>query len=205
MARAATRGTKPQDFNYPARARQRHLGNKAYGQLWPIVDGAVADALKSHPDYLTPKGERSARTSIVKRVTGTVIGFAEQSAKGRGNAAVKEDGLGTVEPQASVPLRADAEAGALMRQPHPNCRIGRVKLKPSKAETELRDENIALGAQVFALECVVASLRSPQPRDAAGRYVSKVEITRQRLARCVSRLTPEEAQSARMRGMGGGR
>lgn len=33
----------------------------------------------------------------------------------------------------------------------------------------------------------------------------KVDITRQRLARIVSRLTPEEAQSARMRGMGGGR
>ena len=46
---------------------------------------------------------------------------------------------------------------------------------------------------------------SVHARDDAGRYVSKVEITRQRLARIVSRLTPEEAQSARMRGMGGGR
>jgi hypothetical protein len=66
----------------------------------------------------------------------------------------------------------------------------------------LRDQIIELGTHVRFLE---ADKRDPQPRDDAGRYVSKVEITRQRLARLVSRLTPEEAQSARMRGMGGGR
>lgn len=66
----------------------------------------------------------------------------------------------------------------------------------------LRDQIIELGTHVRFLE---ADKRDPQPRDEAGRYVSKVEITRQRLARLVSRLTPEEAQSARMRGMGGGR
>ena len=61
----------------------------------------------------------------------------------------------------------------------------------------LRDQIIELGTHVRFLE---ADKRDPQPRDDAGRYVSKVEITRQRLARIVSRLTPEEAQSARMRG-----
>lgn len=61
--------------------------SKAYSELWRIVDGAVADAFKCHPDYLTPKGHRSARTSVTKRVTGTVLGFAEQSARGRANAA----------------------------------------------------------------------------------------------------------------------
>jgi len=66
----------------------------------------------------------------------------------------------------------------------------------------LRDQIIELGTHVRFLE---ADKPVPQPRDEAGRYVSKVEITRQRLARIVSRLTPEEAQSARMRGMGGGR
>lgn len=64
----------------------------------------------------------------------------------------------------------------------------------------LRDQIIELGTHVRFLE---ADKPVPQPRDEAGRYVSKVDITRQRLARCVSRLTPEEAQSARMRGMGG--
>lgn len=66
----------------------------------------------------------------------------------------------------------------------------------------LLDQIIELGTHVRFLE---ADKRDPQPRDDAGRYVSKVEITRQRLARIVSRLTPEEAQAARMRGMGGGR
>lgn len=61
----------------------------------------------------------------------------------------------------------------------------------------LQDQVIELGTVVRFLE---ADKRDPQPRDEAGRYVSKVEITRQRLARLVSRLTPEEAQSARMRG-----
>lgn len=54
---------------------------KAYRQLWRVVDGAVLDALDSHPDYLTAKGAKSARLSITKRVTGAVIGFAEQSAR----------------------------------------------------------------------------------------------------------------------------
>lgn len=57
----------------------------AYQQLWRIVDGAVRDALKMHPDYLTRKGwsGSAARRSIVKRVTGSVMGFVEQSTEGR--------------------------------------------------------------------------------------------------------------------------
>jgi len=57
--------------------------SRAYRQLWRVVDGAVFDALYSHPDYLTEKGMHAARASIVKRVTGSVMGFAEQSARGR--------------------------------------------------------------------------------------------------------------------------
>jgi len=78
------------------------------------------------------------------------------------------------------------------------------RLKPDRIDVlaGLRNQIIELGTHVRFLE---ADKPVPQPRDEAGRYVSKVEITRQRLARLVSRLTPEEAQSARMRGMGGGR
>jgi hypothetical protein len=59
-------------------------GNRTYRRLWRIVDGAVMDAFKMHPDYLSDKGRRgrAARLSIVKRVTGAVASFAEQSAKG---------------------------------------------------------------------------------------------------------------------------
>ena len=78
------------------------------------------------------------------------------------------------------------------------------RLKPDRIDVlaGLRNQIIELGTHVRFLE---ADKPVPQPRDEAGRYVSKVDITRQRLARIVSRLTPEEAQSARMRGMGGGR
>lgn len=62
------------------RARNR---SKAYNQLYRVVDGAVFDALWNHPDYLTDKGRRNARSSVVKRVTGAVLGYAEQSARGR--------------------------------------------------------------------------------------------------------------------------
>lgn len=73
------------------------------------------------------------------------------------------------------------------------------RLKPDRIDVlaDLKDDLIELRTAVRFLE---ADKPVPQPRDEAGRYVSKVEITRQRLARLVSRLTPEEAQSARMRG-----
>jgi hypothetical protein len=53
---------------------------RAYRALWRVVDGAVADAFNQHPDYLTEKGRRSARRSIVKRATGALYGFACEAA-----------------------------------------------------------------------------------------------------------------------------
>lgn len=50
-----------------------------YVQLWRIADGAVADAFKMHPDYLTTKGHRHARTSIVKRIAGALMGYATEA------------------------------------------------------------------------------------------------------------------------------
>ena len=52
-----------------------------------MVDGAVSDALKMHPDYITPGKMHDAKRSITKRVTGTFYGLliqslAEQSAEG---------------------------------------------------------------------------------------------------------------------------
>ena len=58
-------------------------GTPAYCQLWRVVEGAVADALGSHPEYLTPRGARHARSSVTKRVVGSVLSYAEQSAQGR--------------------------------------------------------------------------------------------------------------------------
>lgn len=56
-----------------------HKTAKAYRELWRVVDGAVADALGMHPDYLaTTARERTVRNSINKRVVGAVLGFAQQ-------------------------------------------------------------------------------------------------------------------------------
>lgn len=64
---------------------------RAYRQLWRVVDGAVFDALYTHPEYLTPAGKRWARQSVVKRVTGAVYGFAGQSAQGRSGVSPAPD------------------------------------------------------------------------------------------------------------------
>lgn len=53
--------------------------SRAYRQLWRVVDGAVFDALYTHPEYLTAAGKKWAQQSIVKRVTGEVLGYAEQA------------------------------------------------------------------------------------------------------------------------------
>lgn len=60
----------------PAEKLAKHGYN--YVQLWKIIDGAVFDALKMHPEYLTDRGHRNARLSIVKRVTGAVLGYATE-------------------------------------------------------------------------------------------------------------------------------
>lgn len=100
----------------------------AYAELWGVVDGAVADAFNTHPDYLTPKGQRSARTSVVKRVTGTVMGFAVQAAKGRRQPAE------TQERQLST---AHAGEGGPTLSPNHHCRIGRVFIKKAKSSRHL--------------------------------------------------------------------
>lgn len=62
-------------------------GGAHYRRIWRLVNGAVADALKMHPDYVPSRRERAARESIVKRVTGIVAAsFPEMGgADRRGN------------------------------------------------------------------------------------------------------------------------
>lgn len=66
------------------RTRPLHPDPGPYRQLWRLVDGAVADAFKCHPDYLTAKGHilDNARRSVTKRVVGAVLGYAGQAARG---------------------------------------------------------------------------------------------------------------------------
>jgi hypothetical protein len=58
-------------------------GSPSYRQFWRIVDGAVATAMEAHPHYFTDRGLEKARTAIVKRVTGALNGYVEQSTRGR--------------------------------------------------------------------------------------------------------------------------
>lgn len=105
----------------PAKTPNTVLRSSAYAELWGVVDGAVVDAFKSHPDYLTPKGRKSARTSVVKRVCGTVLSFAEQSARGRPYHPA-ETSAGGVSSQT-------AGEGVVPSSPIHHCRIGKVTLK----------------------------------------------------------------------------
>lgn len=65
------------------RARMEKRPDENYRQLWMLVGGAVRDAFASHPEYLTVAGRQAAERSIVKRVTGTLHGYAAQAARGR--------------------------------------------------------------------------------------------------------------------------
>lgn len=82
-------------------------GDWNYRQLWRIVDGAVASCFAAHPGYLSGEfNERVIRQSIVKRVTGSIIGYAEESAKARSvEEAAGDTGIGgTYQPSVEAAL-----------------------------------------------------------------------------------------------------
>lgn len=112
-----------------------------YQQLWSVVDGAVVDAFKNHPDYLTPKGRVSARPSIVKRVTGTVLGFAVNAAKGRTYQPAET-------PTASFQSKAGEGGQAL--SPNPYCRIGKITIKKAKSSRQLQAFNVTTNMLIRA-------------------------------------------------------
>ena len=61
-----------------SRAAMKHADHL---RLWRMVEGAVTDALKPHPDYLTKRGDLCAVESITNRVVGTLAGHAQQVRK----------------------------------------------------------------------------------------------------------------------------
>jgi hypothetical protein len=69
----------------PPRRRHRpppaKLDLPGYRQVWRVVDGAIADAIRAHPQHYAQPGE--ARASIVKRVTGGILGYLAQAGWGR--------------------------------------------------------------------------------------------------------------------------
>lgn len=63
----------------PSRAAMKRADHR---RLWRMVEGAVADAFRSHPDYLTERGRRAAVESVTKRVVGTIVGAAQETRRG---------------------------------------------------------------------------------------------------------------------------
>ena len=53
-----------------------------YRRLWRVIEAAVVEAFKAHPDYLTDYGRHqgNATRSVCKRVVGAVHGYALQAA-----------------------------------------------------------------------------------------------------------------------------
>lgn len=68
--RYSTSMTSPR--RVPAASPAR-LKRAQHARLWRAVEGAVVDAFKNHPNYLTAKGRHSAVESVTKRVVGAVI------------------------------------------------------------------------------------------------------------------------------------
>ena len=77
------------------RLRPEKPGTPTYRQVWRLVDGAVHEALKVHPEYLAPSVKaRTVRNSITKRVVGAITGYAEQSAWVRSGSSPADETAG---------------------------------------------------------------------------------------------------------------
>lgn len=64
------------------KARRRVVEKHSnYSKLSRIIEGAIDSAFHFHPDYLTPKGAKSAKKSLLKRIAGQLHGFVEQSSR----------------------------------------------------------------------------------------------------------------------------
>lgn len=77
----------------------------AHAELWRLVEGAVVDAMKSHPEYFTDAALATAVPSITKRVVGQLAGHANEARK-RG----RFDGAASCACQRAKPLQADPAA-----------------------------------------------------------------------------------------------
>lgn len=99
-----------------------------YAQLWRVVEGSVKDAFNRHPDYLTPKGRKSASVSITKRVTGTVLSFAVQAARSQSSPLAETADRGSL-PEPLPGVCAPGGAGVACVSPIFRVRIVNVRRK----------------------------------------------------------------------------
>lgn len=67
-----------------------YLKHNKNRKLFRIIEGAVVDAMKQHPEYFTDKAGHSCVASITKRVMGAVLSNSDKVPRG------------TVDPPSSV-------------------------------------------------------------------------------------------------------
>lgn len=73
----------------PTQDYKDRVGAAEYRQLWRVVEGAVLDTIKTHPEYFTEIGAtRKCVGSITKRVVGQMAGAANEARK-RGGDSVR--------------------------------------------------------------------------------------------------------------------
>jgi hypothetical protein len=110
-----------------------------YKQLWRVVEGSVRDAFNRHPDYLTPKGRKSASVSITKRVTGTVLSFAVQAARSQSSPLAETADRGSL-PEPLPGVCAPGGAGVACVSPIFRVRIVNVRRKPRHLREPRKDK-----------------------------------------------------------------
>lgn len=66
--------------------KRKAMAKGDYHRLWRVVEGAVIDAIKAHPDYFTEIGARQCVGSVTKRVVGQLAGAANEARKRGGHA-----------------------------------------------------------------------------------------------------------------------
>lgn len=71
---------KPRRTNKRNPAYIKH--NRNNKQLFRIIEGAVVDAMKQHPEYFTEAARHTAVTSITKRVMGAVLSNSDKVPRG---------------------------------------------------------------------------------------------------------------------------
>lgn len=81
----------------PSRRNPAVLKYRDHGRLWRLVEGGVVDAFRSHPDYLTTRGQRFAVQSITKRVVGQIVGHIKQAQGAVGSGASGANSRGGAE------------------------------------------------------------------------------------------------------------
>lgn len=80
---------KPRRLSRKHPAFARHADHQ---HLWALVERAVIDAIRSHPDYLTDRGAQLAAGSITKRVVGQLVGHAQLTLAGGRLGGCRPDG-----------------------------------------------------------------------------------------------------------------